>query len=222
MDKKYTVKLFGGGRMGEIAQQVLEMLPNVELVDSLKADIIFSASWPKKIPEDVIKYAVLGAVNIHTGLLPDCRGYHPLNWAIIWGRKVTGITIHKITDTLDGGDVCLQEEVPIFDTDNIVRLRERIEDVFPKLISVFFNDPEGFLKEAKQQNQALASYAQKRRAEDSELNMSASARDIYNLYRSCHPVEYPAFFFRDGVKYIITDLKLRDDGETLDYEYVEA
>ena len=206
--------------MGEIALNVLQMLPNVEIVED-DMDIIFSASCPVRIDQSWVKRAALGAVNIHTGLLPEGRGSHPLNWALIWGKDKTGITIHKIVDTYDAGDIVLQEEIPIFDTDNIVSLRQRVEDAFPKLVSIFFNDPEGFMREAKKQNQALASYAQKRRVEDSELNMNAPVKDIYNLYRSCHPVEYPAYVMVDGVKHIVTDMQIAEDGE-LNYVYVRA
>lgn len=202
--------------MGELAKAVLEMLPNVELFEDLsvvkdpsfKYDILFSASYPGRIDSGLCKSTALGAVNIHTSLLPEGRGSHPLNWALIWGKDKTGITIHKITDTYDAGDICLQEEVPIFETDNIVSLRERVEALFPKVVAEFFNDPIGYLRDARKQNQALASYAQKRRPEDSELNMHAPARDVYNLYRACHPEEYPAFFMVGGIKYLVTGMQL--------------
>ena len=202
---KYRVLLLGGGRMGELARNVLEQHENVELVNSetqytadVYPDIIFSASFPTKIPADFCKNAALGAVNIHTSLLPEGRGSHPLNWALLWGKEKTGITIHKITDTYDAGDICCQQEVPIFETDTIVELRARVEQMFPNVVASFFDDPERFISQAWQQNQAHASYAQKRMPEDGEVNWDASEREIFDFVRAHHPTDYPAFTYVDG------------------------
>lgn len=206
--EKYKVKLCAGGPMGLIARSVIDSLPNVESVGihSNDFDVLFSASFPERIPQSECKIAALCAVNIHTGLLPEGRGSNPLNWALIWGKQKTGITIHKIVDSFDAGDIVLQQEVPIYPADNIVELRKRVEFNFPQVIRDFFGDVEGFLANARKQNQSLASYAQKRRPEDSELNMNAPAKDTYNLFRSCDPVHYPAFFLKEGVKHIVDNI----------------
>lgn len=188
--------------MGELAQNVLEAIDGVELYiggqhNIGQFDFLFSASYPGKIPQEACKLAALGAVNIHTGLLPEGRGSHPLNWALIWGKQRTGITIHKITDTYDAGDIVAQDEIPIFDTDTIRTLRERVEIRFPNVIAAFMQDPKAMIEFAVPQNQALASYAQKRLPEDSELNPRVPARDMWNLYRSCDPDLYPAFITDD-------------------------
>lgn len=200
----YKVKLYQGGEMGIAAKNVLEQLDNVELVPFEKVgvyDILFSASYAGKIGAEQRASAALGAVNIHTGLLPEGRGSHPLNWALIWGKQKTGITIHKITDTYDAGDICMQHEVPIFETDTIIELRQRVNDFFPQAISTFFQDPERFMREAVQQNQAHASYAQKRTPEDGHLNANATPREMYNFIRAHDPNDYPAFMYRpDGTK----------------------
>ena len=212
---RYTVLLLGSGIMGELAQGVLEQHPNVELIpkevgaELPEVDIVFSASWPYKLTDHIVnKKARIGGVNIHTGLLPEGRGSHPLNWSLIWGKQRTGITIHKMTGTYDAGDVYLQHEVPIFDTDTILSLRERVEILFPQVIAAFFEDPEKYIREAKQQNQAHASYAQKRTPEDSCMNMSASDVEKWNLYRSCDPVLYPAFVRIEGKKYLVVNGRL--------------
>lgn len=222
--KKYKVLFFGAGKMGELVLGVLKGLENVEVVDSVtiiegerigKFDLIFSASYPGRISQDLVKLTALGAVNLHTGLLPEGRGSHPLNWALIWGKKYTGITIHKIVDTYDAGDICVQIQTLIDPLWNIIDLRKRIEEDVPAIIDIFFTDPEKFLNEAQKQDQSKMSYAQKRRVEDSELNLDAKPKDIYNLFRSCHPVEYPAFVIENGKKRIVKNVNL--DG-TITYE----
>lgn len=218
--KKHKVLLLGGGRMGQIARDILERIEEVDLFKSEGQvleegmfDFIFSASWPSRIPQEWCKLAKIGSVNIHTSLLPEGRGSHPLNWALIWDRPKTGVTIHKIVDTYDAGDICLQQEVPIFETDNIVCLRDRVEDAFRIAIVEFFKDPVVYFERAWQQNQCHASYAQKRLPMDCELNMKASPKDIWNLFRACHPQDYPAYFFDEqGKKWIVREMKY-EDGE---------
>lgn len=194
--------------MGELARQTIESIDGVELLVGGEKnigpyDLVFSASYPGRITQATCKIAALGAVNMHTGLLPEGRGWHPINWSIIWGCQKTGITIHKIVDSYDAGDVCVQQEVPIFDTDTVRTLRERIDWAAPQLIRAFFEDPRFYLAKATKQNQAHVTYAPKRRPEDSELNLEASPREQYNLWRSCDPDEYPCFMWRHGLKYLV-------------------
>jgi len=219
MEKKYKVLFFGAGKMGELVRNVLETIDNVEVTciqercDYLdKYDLIFSASYPHRIPQEACKLTALGAVNLHTGLLPEGRGYHPLNWAIIWGKEYTGITIHKIVDSFDAGDICLQQTMPIFKTDTIRTLRERVDDNVGSVVRAFFASPEKWMSEARKQNQAQVSYAPKRRPEDSELNLDAQTHEIYNLFRSCDPDEYPAFVMVNGtVKRIVKSVSMNGE-----------
>lgn len=221
--KKYKVLFFGAGPMGDLVRGVLESLENVDLTVSRPMektqiggegyDLIFLASFPARFPAEVAKLTALGAVNLHTGLLPEGRGWHPLNWALIWGKEKTGITIHKVVDSFDAGDVCLQTAVPIFESDNIVRLRERVDAHVPGLIQQFFRNPERYIDKAKPQNQAHVTYAPKRRSEDSELNLDASPSEIYNLFRSCDPDTYPAFI-KSGTGAIYVE-SVSKDGKVL-------
>lgn len=201
------MKLYRGGVMGDIAYNALMKIPHVELVTGDDFDILFSASFPNRITQEECNKARVGAVNIHTSLLPEGRGSHPLNWALIWGKKETGITIHKIVDTYDAGDICYQFKCFIRDDDNIVSLRGRIESLFPVVIEEFFYAPKDYIEKATPQNQAKASYAQKRLPEDCQLNLKAPVEDTVNLFRSCHPVDYPAFIVVGGSKILITKLE---------------
>lgn len=208
------VKWYLKGSMGKVAYDALKVLGEDGVVqyEGDHPDIVFSASWGK-ISQSERSEAKLAAVNIHTGLLPEGRGYHPLNWAIIWGKEKTGVTIHKMTDTIDGGDILLQEEVEILKNDTITTLRKRVEDVYVKLIAKFFSDPSYYISQAVKQNQAHVSYAQKRTPDDSELNLLAPSIDVYNLWRSCDPEEYPAFAYVDGVKKIVGWACMQRDGK---------
>jgi methionyl-tRNA formyltransferase len=217
------VMLYAQGRMGEIARQtllkldldVIEPDPTLEHAVHGDYDVLLSASWPARIPQFLCDRAKI-AVNIHTSLLPEGRGSHPLNWALIWGKKRTGITIHKIVDTYDAGDILLQRIVPIDYHDNIISLRERVEEVFPLVLEEFFQDPESF--PPIQQNQAHASYAQKRRPEDGLVNLNAEPDEVYNFVRAHHPTDYPAFFYVKGQRRRITGATIHNGLLELNHE----
>ena len=59
----------------------------------------------KLIPKKIINHPRMGIINIHQSLLPAYKGRHPLNWAIINGEKYTGVTIHKINEAYDDGEI---------------------------------------------------------------------------------------------------------------------
>lgn len=220
------VLLFAGGGIGQIVRNVLEQHDNVELVEfdrgyaslSMWAtsdelpefDILFSASPGIKIPVEFCKRAKIGAFNLHTGLLPEGRGFHPLNWALIWGSEKTGITIHEIVESYDAGDVVAQHEVPVFDQDTIRMLRQRVDDFVPQVVSGFFDDPQHFINAKWKQNQAHVTYAPRRYPSDSEINFDASEKEIWDLWRSCDPDQYPAFVVVDDRMCPVVDMSYRD------------
>jgi methionyl-tRNA formyltransferase len=207
------VKFYGEGKMGNLVLDVLKTIASVELVDEKEEDfdLLFSASCPRRISQEECKKAKFGAVNLHSGLLPRQRGYHPLNWALIWGDTQTGLTIHKIVDSFDAGDVYLQWSIKIEENDNIVSLRGKINDLVENVLKDFFSNFEHYCWHPTPQNQAEVTYAPRRFPEDSALNLFAPAEDVYNLFRACDPVEYPAFVMVDGVKRIVEVCKLVDD-----------
>ena len=213
-NKKYKVLfLHPDNHFSSVALVILKKIPNIILfendIQQEDYDFLFSVCYPKRITNEQRNKAKLAALNIHTGLLPQHRGSNPLNWALIWGDKEIGVTLHYMVDTYDAGDIVLQKRIPIKIEDNINDLFRKTKEILPELIKEFFEKPEEHLAHSWKQNQADMTYAQKRRPEDSELNLSASPVEIYNLWRSCDPVDYPAFVIEDGKKRIIKEVDLK-------------
>ena len=198
----YRVKLYVANDAGEVSTKIISSLGGVQIVED-NPDIIFSASWPHRITKEMREQARLCAVNIHTGLLPQQRGVQPLNWALIWGDKQAGVTIHEIVDSFDAGDIVLQAPVSIGEHDTINDLKHKCFKEFEPLIKKFFEKPKFYLDKAVQQNQANVTYAPKRRYEDSQININASNEEKYRLFRACDPEEYPAFVIEGKVKRLV-------------------
>ena len=80
-------------------------------------DWIVCAYYDEILPDEIINSAKIGAINIHLGLVQDYRGCYPTTFPIIDGKKEAGVTIHKLTSKIDGGDVYIQAKVSVDDFD---------------------------------------------------------------------------------------------------------
>lgn len=92
---------------------------------SLNADLQIVVAF-RMLPEAVWKMPKYGTFNLHASLLPQYRGAAPINWAIINGEKVSGITTFFLKQEIDTGDVILREEVAIDENDNVESLHDKL------------------------------------------------------------------------------------------------
>ena len=93
-----------------------EKLRNGELqpvLDKLKPELIVVVAYGKILPDYIIDYPKYGCVNVHASLLPKYRGAGPIQWAIINGEKVTGVTTMKMDSGLDTGDMLEKVEITL-------------------------------------------------------------------------------------------------------------
>jgi methionyl-tRNA formyltransferase len=111
-----------------------EQLP--EILDYKGVDWYFLLSWKYIIPQQLINHPLCGAINLHYSLLPEYRGVYPVNWAIIEGKRVTGVTYHLVNNKIDDGQILFQHEAPIKLSDTARTLQLRLDD----LAFVMFDD----------------------------------------------------------------------------------
>ncbi len=98
-------------------------------VSTFSPDLLISASFGVKLPSDMITHARFGALNIHPSLLPRWRGTDPTPWTILAGDAQTGVTVSKITDSFDAGDIIGQKKVPVTQSESPDELRARLFDI---------------------------------------------------------------------------------------------
>ena len=106
-----------------------EKLRNGELqpvLDKLKPELIVVVAYGKILPDYIIDYPKYGCINVHASLLPKYRGAGPLQWAIINGEKVTGVTTMKMDSGLDTGDMLLKAETEIGEYETAEELFDRL------------------------------------------------------------------------------------------------
>ena len=85
----------------------------VERVRALKPDLVVSWFWTKKLPMDIVRAAPLGGIGAHPSLLPRHRGPDPTYWAIASGDTETGVSVHRLEEEYDTGDVLDVERLAI-------------------------------------------------------------------------------------------------------------
>jgi len=85
----------------------------LDKLKSMEIDLIISVAAPQKFKPDILNVANKGCINIHTGKLPKYRGMLPSFWTLLNKEKTGAVTIHKMNENLDDGEIILQQEVAI-------------------------------------------------------------------------------------------------------------
>ncbi|GAB1441462.1 methionyl-tRNA formyltransferase [Ignavibacteriales bacterium] len=178
-----------------------ESLKSEEFVSQLKeikADLFIVVAF-KILPASVYNLPPLGSFNLHGSLLPKYRGAAPIQWAIINGDKITGLTTFKLADKVDTGNIYLKQEVEIEESDNFGSLYEKMANVGADLV---INTVEMLASgniHLQPQDDSLASPAPKITKEICQLDFNNNAISIYNLVRGLSP--YPGAFFLHNNKH---------------------
>ena len=100
----------------------------------LRPDLFVVTAYSQKIPDEMIRIAPYGCINIHPSLLPKYRGAAPLIGAILNGEEVTGVTIMRIAAELDAGNILAQEELPIEPDDTLRTLEPKAAALGAKML----------------------------------------------------------------------------------------
>lgn len=112
----------------------------VDALQPIRADILISASYGIKIPQETITRAPLGGINIHPSILPHWRGADPVPWAIMSGDRQIGVTIVTLSETFDQGRILAQEKIPIGPHDTSDPLRTTLFTIGANILASILPD----------------------------------------------------------------------------------
>jgi methionyl-tRNA formyltransferase len=171
-----------------------------EFIDELKAlnANLFVVVAFRMMPEIVWNMPAMGTINLHGSLLPAYRGAAPINWAIINGETVTGVTTFKLKQAVDTGDILLQQSIPILDSDNAETLHDKLMYVGADLlVETVMGLYEGSLKETAQKD-VETTYASKLFKENTIIDWNKSVYVVNNFIRGLSP--YPCAYTYLGKK----------------------
>ena len=161
---------------------------------SFQADVFVVVAF-RMLPEIVWKISPKGTINLHASLLPQYRGAAPINWAIINGETLTGVTTFFINEKIDEGNMLLSGKVEISPQDNAGTLHEKLLNVGKDIVLETLNQIENnTFKEQKQAQISNLKTASKIIKEDCLINWDSNSEQIYNFIRGMSP--YPCAFSR--------------------------
>ena len=128
----------------------------IKLVKNLNPDIIIVVAYGKILPKEIINMPKYGCINVHGSLLPKYRGAAPIQWSIINGDTVTGITTMYMNEGLDTGDILLQNKLYIEENETSDELKVRMSELGADLLIKTLKElEEGNLKSIPQKNHKL-------------------------------------------------------------------
>lgn len=144
----------------------------------------------RMLPKSVWALPKYGTFNLHASLLPQYRGAAPINWAIINGETKTGVTTFFIDDKIDTGEILLQEEITIENTDTAGTLHDKLMSIGSTLVLKTVNmiDEETVNPQKQAQHSDLKT-AYKLDNENTKIDWNSPAIAIYNKVRGLSP--YP-------------------------------
>lgn len=157
-----------------------------EILD-LKPDLIVTAAFGQILPKKLLDAPKYGCINVHASLLPELRGGAPIHYAIIQGKKETGITIMYMVEQLDAGDMISQVKVPIDERDTVGSLHDKLSEAGAKLLSETLPKLlNGVVTPIKQKDEE-ATFAYNIKREDERINWNRPGEEIYNHIRGLNP-----------------------------------
>lgn len=165
----------------------------MEFLERLSPDIFVVVAYGQILSRKILDIPKIFSINVHASLLPRYRGAAPINWALINGEAKTGITIIKMDEGLDTGEVILQTSIDIDEDDDALSLQEKLgREGRPLLIETLEKIAGNKFSLTPQDESKGVSLAPKLKREDGEINWSNSAGSIRNLIRGC--IDWPNAF----------------------------
>lgn len=171
--------------------KTLRSVEEQEKFASLKADIAVVVAYGLILPKAILEAYPLGCLNIHASLLPRWRGAAPIQRCIEAGDNKSGVTIMKVAEGLDTGDMLLKGEVSVSETATGKELHDKLAQIGADLISEVLADINKY--PPQKQDDKTACYAQKIDKNECKIDFNQTSEKLYNKIRAFSP--YPAMYF---------------------------
>ena len=186
---------------------------SIEFLKKLKADLFVVVAFGQILKKEVLEIPRLFPLNVHGSLLPKYRGAAPTNWAIINGEKESGVTIIKMNEKMDEGDIILKKEITIDSEDTNITLSEKLSslgaDALMKVIELIKSDKVTLTK----QDDSAATYAPKLKKSDGLINWDEPALTINHKVRGFLPWPGAYTNFNGRILKILKTAIISDAGE---------
>lgn len=148
-------------------------------------DAIVVIAYGKILPSYILNYPKYGCINVHASLLPKYRGAAPIQWAVINGEKITGVTTMLMNEGLDTGDMLKSAEIEITDCMTSGELYTKMSEMCPKVLIDTLSDISNIVP--RKQDDSLSTYASMIDKKTATINWNETNENIVNLIRGMNP-----------------------------------
>lgn len=127
-------------------------------IKALEPDILVVVAYGRILPDDILAVPKYGAINVHGSLLPKYRGAAPIQWAVLNGDKITGVTTMYLASEMDTGDIIYTAETEIGEYETSGELFDRLKDMGAELLVKTLRDIDAGIAPRAPQDHSKASY----------------------------------------------------------------
>lgn len=175
-------------------------------IREINPDIMCVVAYGKILPKELLEIPKYGCINLHGSLLPQYRGAAPIQWSVLNGDKITGVTTMYMNEKMDEGDIIFSEETEIGEYETTGELWNRLSTIGAELLLKTINEIEkGTAPRIKQGEKfTMAPMLNK---EMSKINWNNTAEKIKNLVYGLNPI-MGAFTTYNGKKIKIWKIKI--------------
>lgn len=156
-------------------------------VKSLAPDILVVVAYGRILPDDMLAVPKYGAINVHGSLLPKYRGAAPIQWAVLNGDKVTGVSTMYLASEMDTGDIIYTAETEIGEFETSGELFDRLKVMGAELLVKTLRDIEAGTAPRIPQDHSKASYVKMLDKSNSPIDWTRSARGVIKQIYGLQP-----------------------------------
>ena len=149
-----------------------------ELIRKLEPDILVVVAYGRILPEDMLAVPKYGAINVHASLLPKYRGAAPIQWAVLNGDKITGVTTMYLASEMDTGDIIYTAETEIGEFETSGELFDRLMVMGAELLDKTLRDIDAGAASRTPQDHSKASYVKMLDKSLSPIDWAKTPREI--------------------------------------------
>jgi methionyl-tRNA formyltransferase len=159
----------------------------IDALASLEPDIITVVAFGQILPRRILEIPKIGCINVHASLLPKYRGAAPIQWAVIKGEKVTGVTTMWMDEGLDTGDMFLQKSINIRQEWTSLDLFNELSYLGGALLLETLDHIKSGKLVKNPQDHEKSTYAPMLKKEDGKIDWTKNTKEIHNLIRGTYP-----------------------------------
>ncbi len=160
----------------------------VDEIAGLGADLSVVVAYGQILPREVLDVPAAGSLNLHASLLPALRGAAPINWSIVRGDTVTGVTVMRMVEQMDAGPILFQTEEPIGPEETASDLSMRLSEVGAGALVEALVLLEGGVIEEREQDESRATYAPKVDRATARIDWAREAGAVSDFIRGMDAV----------------------------------